>query len=75
MMTIKEALLIVEPTREQITAMASDLNRSELARVMKTALTARVGNDSPWSVTGGRGTAYGWLHITAPPARRIWRRS
>jgi len=25
----------------------------------------------PWSVTGGRGTAWGWIRITSPPARRL----
>lgn len=35
---------------------------------IKKALKARSGK--PWSVTGGRGTAWGWITVDAPPARR-----
>lgn len=33
-----------------------------------TALRRRSGK--AWSVTGGRGTSWGWIRISAPPARR-----
>ena len=29
-------------------------------------------SDRSWSVTGGRGTSYGWLQIDAPPQRRTF---
>lgn len=38
-----------------------------IARI-RAALKSRSGK--PWSVKGGRGTAWGWITITAPPARR-----
>jgi hypothetical protein len=42
--------------------------RNETIRIIKSALQRRSGK--PWSVTGGRGTAYGWITIDAPPKRR-----
>jgi hypothetical protein len=45
-------------------------NRTETIKRIKTALQRRSGK--AWSVTGGRGTARGWLTIDAPPARRTW---
>lgn len=45
--------------------------RDEAIRRIRTALQRRSGK--PWSVTGGRGTAWGWITIDAPPARRTWR--
>ena len=47
------------------------MDRNETIRRIKTALQKRSGK--AWSVTGGRGTAYGWLTIDAPPARRTSR--
>ena len=44
----------------------SDRNET-IARIRK-ALKKRSGK--PWSVTGGRGTAWGWLKIDAPPKMR-----
>ena len=38
--------------------------------MIKAALQKRSGK--AWSVTGGRGTAWGWIRIDAPPARRTW---
>lgn len=46
------------------------MNRNEVMKKIKANLKARTGRT--WSVTGGRGTAYGWLSIDAPPARRKW---
>jgi hypothetical protein len=44
------------------------MDRDETIKQIKTALRRRSGK--PWSVTGGRGTAWGWITITAPPKRR-----
>lgn len=38
-----------------------------IARIRR-GLRERTGRS--WSVTGGRGTAWGWITVTAPPARR-----
>ncbi len=46
------------------------MDRQETISRIRKALKKRSGK--PWSVTGGRGTAYGWLTIDAPPARRKW---
>lgn len=43
-------------------------DRNAVIARIKAALKARSGKT--WSVTGGRGTAYGWITIDAPPARR-----
>ena len=43
-------------------------DRNDTIKAIKTALQRRSGKQ--WSVTGGRGTAWGWISITAPPARR-----
>ena len=45
------------------------MTRNDAIDAMRTALQRRSGKR--WSVTGGKGTAYGWITITAPPARRI----
>lgn len=44
--------------------------RDDTIRTIKTALQRRSGQ--VWSVTGGRGTAWGWITIDAPPERRTW---
>lgn len=49
----------------------SSLDRDKAIALIRTALKRRSGK--AWSVTGGRGTAWGWIRIDAPPARRIWR--
>ena len=49
------------------TVTASDRDVA-IERIRK-ALRQRSGK--AWSVTGGRGTAWGWITITAPPARRV----
>lgn len=46
------------------------MDRNEAIQRIKTALRRRSGK--AWSVTGGRGTAWGWINIDAPPARRTW---
>lgn len=44
------------------------MDRDEAIRAIRAALRRRTGR--PWSVTGGRGTAWGWITVTAPPSRR-----
>ncbi len=43
-------------------------DRDEAIKAIRAALKRRTGR--AWSVTGGRGTAWGWITITAPPKRR-----
>lgn len=43
------------------------MERDETIKRIRTALKRRSGK--AWSVTGGRGTAWGWITIDAPPAR------
>jgi hypothetical protein len=43
------------------------MDRDETIKQIKTALQRRSGKT--WSVTGGRGTDWGWITITAPPKR------
>lgn len=45
-----------------------EIDRNEAIRRIRDGLKARSGK--PWSVTGGKGTAWGWITITAPPQRR-----
>ncbi len=47
------------------------MDRNETIKAIKTALQKRSGK--AWSVTGGRGTAWGWITISAPPARCTWK--
>jgi hypothetical protein len=46
------------------------MDRKECIRRIKQGLQKRSGKE--WSVTGGRGTAWGWITINAPPKRRTW---
>ena len=43
------------------------MTRDETIARIRTALRSRSGQT--WSVRGGRGTAWGWITVTAPPAR------
>lgn len=43
------------------------LERDEAIARIKAALKKRSGK--PWSVTGGRGTSWSWIRISAPPKR------
>ena len=47
------------------------MDRNEAIRRIRNALKRRSGK--MWSVTGGSGTAWGWIRIDVPPARRTWR--
>lgn len=51
-------------TRQEV----ADMSRDDVIKRIRTALRKRTGLS--WSVTGGRGTSWGWITITAPPARR-----
>ena len=46
------------------------MERNETIKRIRAALNRRSGKQ--WSVTGGRGTAWGWIKIDAPPARCTW---
>jgi hypothetical protein len=46
------------------------MDRNEAISRIKKALQQRSGKT--WSVTGGRGTAWGWLKIDAPPRRCVF---
>ncbi len=64
-----------EPNRQsatelEVTSLVENLDRNGLIKALKTALQRRSGKQ--WSVTGGRGTAWGWITVDAPPARRTW---
>jgi hypothetical protein len=48
----------------------SENDRDTTIKRIRTALRRRTGKD--WSVTGGRGTAWGWIKVNAPPRRRTW---
>jgi hypothetical protein len=43
------------------------MDRNDAILRIKTALKLRSGKT--WSVTGGRGTSWGWIRIGAPPKR------
>lgn len=45
------------------------MDRAEAIARIRKALKTRSGKS--WSVSGGRGTAWGWLTIESPPKRRI----
>lgn len=45
----------------------TSVSRDETIKAIRAALKRRSGK--PWSVTGGRGTASGWITVTAPPKR------
>lgn len=49
--------------------MEESMERNDVIREIRKALRARSGKD--WSVTGGRGTAWGWIRIETPPRRRV----
>lgn len=59
------------PGREGFKLKGHAMNdRDETIQRIKSALEKRSGKK--WSVTGGRGTAWGWITIDAPPARRTY---
>lgn len=45
------------------------MDRNETIKAIKANLQRRSGK--AWSVTGGRGTAWGWLTIASPPKRSL----
>lgn len=46
-------------------------DRNDTIKIIRDALKRRSGKS--WSVIGGRGTAWGWIRVEAPPARRTWK--
>ena len=46
------------------------MDRNETIARVRSALRKRSGK--AWSVTGGRGTAWGWIEIESPPRRRTF---
>jgi hypothetical protein len=54
--------------------MSEYIGRNEAIKRIREALQRRSGK--VWSVTGGRGTAWGWITIDSPPRRRTsWYRT
>ncbi len=49
------------------------MDRDEAIKKIRTELKKKTGKS--WSVTGGRGTGWGWIEVTAPPRRRVFHRS
>lgn len=47
------------------------MERDEAIKRIKAALKRRSGKQ--WSVTGGRGTAWGWIKIDSMPSRCTWK--
>lgn len=70
---VSEAPAPVAIDRAELAAMISGAERgaTSAAKLMRRLLKLRTGR--AWSVTIGRGTAYSWLHIHAPPSRRVAR--
>ena len=50
---------------------AEPIGRDEAIARIRAGLRKRTGR--AWSVTGGTGTAWGWIRIASPPAARTWR--
>jgi hypothetical protein len=53
--------------RQETSAHHGNVDRDETIKAIRAALKQRSGKT--WSVTGGRGTVWGWINITAPPRR------
>ncbi len=45
-------------------------DRDATIKRIRAALQKRSGRQ--WSVTGGKGTAWGWIRIDVPPSKRTW---
>lgn len=45
------------------------IDRNEAIKRIRKALKKRT--NKTWSVTGDRGTAWGWINVQAPPKRRV----
>ncbi len=59
--------MILDRTARQWVTDQENSRNASIKRI-KSALKERSGK--VWSVTGGKGTAWGWLRITAPPSRQ-----
>ncbi len=58
------------PAQAQNWAQRPPLTRDEAIRRIRAGLKARSSRE--WSVTGGRGTAWGWITIDVLPRERVW---
>lgn len=67
--TVPPVLMPLKDVEGAIASVMLERNRSEVTKMIKGFLKARTGRD--WSVTGGTGTAWGWLRITAPKGRKV----
>lgn len=67
--TVPPVLMPLKNVEGAIASVMLERNRSEVTKMIKGFLKARTGRD--WSVTGGTGTAWGWLRITAPKGRKV----
>lgn len=70
----RAAYLMEQTTTEtaeeaEVRAIVENGDRNTIIKAIRDALKKRSGK--AWSVTGGSGTAYGWIRIDAPPSRRI----
>lgn len=45
-------------------------DRDQTIAAIKANLKTRTTSDTKWSVTGGQGTAWGWIRITTIPSQR-----
>ena len=55
-------------TSTTATAAVDTSDRDATIRALRAELKARTG--LAWSVTGGQGSAWGWIKISSPPKRR-----
>ncbi len=52
-----------------MTTTTATTERDETILILRRELRRRSGK--AWSVRGGRGTGWGWITVTAPPARQV----
>jgi hypothetical protein len=57
-----------EPAAAPAAPAVDPTDRNTAIKLIRASLKER--SDRTWSVTGGTGTSWGWIYISAPPARR-----
>lgn len=62
---------LLSASQRAVIEQIADAGRDAVIDAIRKALKVRSGK--PWSVTGGRGTAWGWITVESPPARRTQR--
>jgi hypothetical protein len=62
---------LLSASQRAVIEQIADAGRDAVIVAIRKALKVRSGK--PWSVTGGRGTAWGWITVETPPARRTQR--